>query len=128
MNQRSPWVNRLAIMPIPLLVLVMVALWVADVRVVWASPSMVWLIHYGFVALGVAFIVIPAARNFLANGEPGVLMLGCGILMIDVGVTAMPIGFAGVPTRPLRSTIRLPCWAPCAISPAWPSLPGARSV
>ena len=35
MNQRSPWVKRLAIVPIPLLVLAMAALWVADVRVVW---------------------------------------------------------------------------------------------
>ena len=94
MNQRSQWVNRLAIMPIPVLVLAMAALWVADVRVVWPSPSMIWLIHYGPVAIGVAFIVIPAARSFLANGQPSVLMLGCGMLMMDIGVTAMPFAFA----------------------------------
>jgi hypothetical protein len=41
---------------------------VADLRVVWPSPSLFWLIHYGPVALGVALIVIPAARSFLANG------------------------------------------------------------
>ena len=85
MNQRSPWVNRLAIVPIPLLVLAMVALWVADVRVAWPSPPLNWLIHYGSAALGVAFIVIPAARSFLANGQPSVLMLGCGVLMMDIG-------------------------------------------
>ena len=91
MNQRSQWVNRLAILPIPMLVLAMVALWVADVRAVWAPPSMIWLIHYSPVALGIAFIVIPAACSFLTNGEPSVLMLGCGILMMEVAVTVMPI-------------------------------------
>ena len=113
MNQRSPWIHRLAIVPIPLMVLAMVALWVADLRVVWALPSLNWLVHYGPVALGIAFIVIPAARSFLANGQPSVLMLGCGMLMMDIGVTAMPIAFGTVPTRPLRSTIRRPCSGRC---------------
>ena len=94
MNQRIQWVSRLAIVPIPVLVLAMVALWVADVRVAWASPSLIWLVHYGPVALGVTFIVIPAARSFLANGQPSVLMLGCGVLLMDIGAFAMPIGFA----------------------------------
>ena len=52
---------------------------------------MSWLVHYGSVALGVAFIVIPAARSFLANGQPSVLMLGCGILMMDVAVVVQPM-------------------------------------
>ena len=89
MNQRSQWVNRLAIAPIPLLVLAMVVLWVADVRVAWPSPLLNWLVHYGSVALGVVFIVIPAARSFLANGQPSVLMLGCGVLMTQIGAAAM---------------------------------------
>jgi PAS domain S-box-containing protein len=93
-NQRNQWMNRLAIAPIPMMALAIVSLWVADVRVVWASQSMTWLIHYGSVALGFLFIVIPAARSFLANGEPSVLMLGCGILIMDIGVTAMPFTFA----------------------------------
>ncbi len=94
MNRRGQWMNRLAIVPIPLLVFAIVALWIADLQVAWAPPSMIWLVHYSPVALGVAFIVIPAARSFLANHEPSVLMLGCGILMMDVGATAMPITFA----------------------------------
>jgi PAS domain S-box-containing protein len=75
MKQRGPWVNRLAILPIPLLVLAMVALWVADVRVAWASPSVIWLFHYGPVALGIAFIVLcvavlAAPRKGRAKGIP----------------------------------------------------------
>jgi hypothetical protein len=77
--------------PIPVLVVAMVALWVMDVRIAWSAPTLVWLAHYGSVTLGVAFIVIPAARCFLANGQPSVLMLGCGILMMDIGSSVMPI-------------------------------------
>lgn len=90
----SSWMNRLAIVPIPVLALAIVSLWVADVRVAWGSATMIWLVHYGPVALGVAFIVIPAARSFLANGQPSILMLGCGVLMMDIGVTVMPSAFA----------------------------------
>ncbi len=82
MNQRSQWVSRLAIVLLPILVLAMVALWVADVRVAWPLPPLYWLVHYGSVLLGIVFIVIPAARSFLANGQPSVLMLGCGVLMM----------------------------------------------
>ena len=86
--------TRLAWLPIPALGALIAALWVADVRVVWPLPVLNWLIHYGSVALGIAFIVIPAARSFLANGQPSVLMLGCGVLMMEIGVLAMPTGTA----------------------------------
>ena len=89
MNPPSPWVNRLACLPIPVLVLAMVALWVADVRVVWPLPPLNWLVHYGSAVLGIVLIVIPAARSFLANGRPSVLMLGCGVLMTQIGAGAM---------------------------------------
>ncbi|MFZ1936200.1 MAG: GAF domain-containing protein, partial [Thermoguttaceae bacterium] len=67
MNQRSPWIHRLAIVPIPVLVLAIIALWVANVRVVWTSPTMTWLIHYGPVVLGMA--VLASARERRAQGS-----------------------------------------------------------
>jgi len=92
---RSPLARYgLAGLSIPLFLVAIVALWVADVRVVWSSPSLNWLVHYGFSALGVALIVIPAARRFLANGQASVLMLGCGVLMSEIGAAAMPFGVA----------------------------------
>jgi len=83
----------LAWLPIPLVATAMAALWVASVQVVWPLPPLNWLIHYGGAALGIVFIVIPAARAFLASGQPSVLMLGCGVLMMDIGVVAMPGAF-----------------------------------
>jgi PAS domain S-box-containing protein len=86
--------RRFAWLPIPLLVSVMTVLWLADLRVSWPLPPLFWLVQYGSVALGVVFIVIPAAHSFLASGHPSVLMLGCGVLMTDIGVAAWTIGFA----------------------------------
>ena len=71
----------------------MAALWVAGVQVVWPLPPLNWLAHYGGAALGVVFIAVPAARGFLASGQPSVLTLGCGVLMMDAGVVAMPSAF-----------------------------------
>jgi hypothetical protein len=90
--QRLP--ARLALLPIPLLLTAMAALWAADLRVVWSPPTLYWLVQYGSAALGIVFIVIPAARGFLANGQPSVLMLGCGVLMSQIGTAAMPSGVA----------------------------------
>ncbi|MHB8863534.1 MAG: DUF4118 domain-containing protein, partial [Pirellulaceae bacterium] len=94
MNQRSQWLNRLAITPIPVLVLALVVVWLADVRVAWTSPSLSWLVHYGCAAIGVLFIVLPASRVFLASGQPCLLMLGCGVLMWETGRAAALVGFA----------------------------------
>jgi len=82
------------LLPIPLLLVTIVVLWAADLRVVWSAPALFWLVQYGSAALGIVFIVIPAARGFMANGQPSVLMLGCGVLMSQIGVAAMPNGVA----------------------------------
>jgi len=83
------WRN-LAWLPVPLLAAAIVALWVADMRVVWTLPFLYGLVQYGSGILGIVFIVIPAARSFAANGQPTVLMLGCGVLMSQIGAFAMP--------------------------------------
>jgi PAS domain S-box-containing protein len=86
--------NRLALLPIPLLLVAIAVLWAADLQVAWPSPFLYWLVHYGSATIGIVFIAIPAARSFLANGQPSVLMLGCGVLMMEVGVAFMPTGTA----------------------------------
>ena len=91
---RRSWLRAFSWLPIPLLLAAIAALWVADLRVAWHLRSLNWLINYGSVALGVAFIIIPAARTVLANGQPSVLMLGCGVLIMDIGAAVMPIAAA----------------------------------
>jgi signal transduction histidine kinase/ActR/RegA family two-component response regulator len=67
-------------------------LWVADLRNVWHSPFLFWLFNTGSAAFAIAFIVIPAARQFVARGQLNVLLLGCGVLVVQLGVFAGAIG------------------------------------
>ncbi len=91
-----PWV-RLAWLPVPILLITMVAIWVAEPHAAWRSPFLVWLMAYGPTALTVGLIVIPAGHQFLSNGQPSVLMLGCGMWVMALGV----IGGASVASRGL---------------------------
>jgi PAS domain S-box-containing protein len=84
--------SELAWVPIVLWLAAILVLWVANVRVVWSSPFGSGLLHYGSAILGVALIVLPAARSFLSNGQPSVLMLGSGVLMSQIGTAGMAIG------------------------------------
>ena len=90
-KQPGYWLSHLAWLPIPILVGAMVVLWVADLRVAWPVPLLYGLIHYGIAFLGVVFIAVPAARSFISNGQPSMLMLGCGVLMTEIGAVAMGI-------------------------------------
>ena len=65
----GPWA-RYAWLPVPVLVAVMVGLWVVNPRTPWVSRYLLWLLAYGPTALAIVYIVIPAARNFLASGQP----------------------------------------------------------
>jgi PAS domain S-box-containing protein len=84
----------LAWLPVPLALAAMAGLWVADVRAVWHSPVLSWLLSDGGALLGLLFIALPAARSFLAGGQASVLMLGCGVLMSYIGAACMPSGLA----------------------------------
>lgn len=63
----------------------------AGVNVAWTQNPLNWAISYTSFPL---FIVIPAARAFLTEGQPSVLMLGSGVLVMELGAAAKPIGFA----------------------------------
>jgi len=81
----SPWV-RLAWLAIPLSLLTMAGLWVANLHTVWHLPLLFWLLAYGPATLAVWLIVLPSARVFAAQGQPSVLMLGCGMWVSALGV------------------------------------------
>ena len=83
--------TRLAWLPIPLLLLLMAALWIADIRTPWPFPPLYWLLNYGPVILIVGFIVLPTIGAFLAHGHPGVLMLGCAMWVVALGVAVAAV-------------------------------------
>jgi signal transduction histidine kinase/ActR/RegA family two-component response regulator len=73
------WLNRLAWIPIPLLLAVIVALWLADLQTVYDSPSLVMALNFLTRTLASLLIVYLAGHSFSARGEPGFLLLGCGV-------------------------------------------------
>ena len=67
--------------PIPLLLTVMVVLWVADPRTSFESRGALVTLNVVFswlVSMGVGYV---AGRGFVANGQSGLVMLGCGALL-----------------------------------------------
>ena len=127
MKQRTSWAHRLAILPIPVLALAIVTLWVADVQVVWPMRPLNFVIHYAAAIVGLVFIVIPAARSFAGHRtteRPDARLRRAD----DADRGRHHALDRKLWTWASPSTTRRPCCRPCAISPAWPSPPAARSA
>ena len=81
---QSPLLDRLsyfAWVPIPLLLAVIAALWVADLRTGYESRILLLLLNMTFswlVSLSIGYV---AARSFLVSGQAGQVMLGSGSLL-----------------------------------------------
>ena len=88
------WLNRLAWLPIPLLLAAMAILWAADLRVSYESPYLVMALSFVFFTLMSVLIAFLMGRSFVAWGTPGLLLLGCGIAIWGV---ASPVGVAAGP-------------------------------
>ena len=66
--------------PIPILLLAVLLLWVADLRTPHESRTLLLLANFVFTWLVSACVAVVAGRGFLANGQPGLLLFGCGAL------------------------------------------------
>jgi PAS domain S-box-containing protein len=82
--------NRLAWLPIPLLLAAMSVLWAADLRTAHESPFLLTSLNFVFLTMASLLVVVLVGRSFLASGETGLLMLGCGVLLWGMGGTIGP--------------------------------------
>lgn len=80
--------SRYAWIPIPLLVVAIAGLWVADLRTDYESHFLLLVLNLTFRSLVALYISYLAARSFQISGQPGLLMLGCGSLMWGLSSTA----------------------------------------
>ena len=81
-NKRMPArLSRYAWIPIPLLLAMITALWVADLRMVYESRAVMVLLNLFLTWLASLCICVLTARGFWGNGQPGLLMFGCGSLL-----------------------------------------------
>jgi len=79
--RRGDWAGRKAWWPIPLLLVLIAGLWVADLRTVYESRALMVLLNLFFTWLASLCICFLTARGFLGSGQPGLLMFGCGSLL-----------------------------------------------
>ena len=92
--------GRYAWWPIPLLLALIVALWVAGLQTVYESRSLMVVLNLFFTLLASLCICFLTARGFLHSGQPALLMFGCGLLLWGLTslAAAMIVGFHVNPT------------------------------
>jgi len=73
--------GRYAWLPIPLLLALIAALWVANLQGVHESRVTMVLLNLFFTWLASLWISLLTARGFLNSGQPSLLMFGCGSLV-----------------------------------------------
>jgi len=73
--------GRYAWLPIPLLLILIAGLWVADLRTAYESRSIMVLLNLFFTLLASLCICFLTARSFLITGQPSLFMFGCGSLL-----------------------------------------------
>ncbi len=88
------YLNRLAWLPIPLLLVAMVVLWSADLRTAHESPLLLAVLNLVFSMLIPLLVACLIGRSFLRRGAPGLLMLGCGLVLW--GCAAMVVVIAAL--------------------------------
>ncbi len=88
---------RLAWLPIPLLLLAMAVLWVADSPAVYEPPQLMIALNLIFMLPAALLIAYQAGRGFLLRGSPRLLWFGCGMLFWGA---AGPVGGALLPHGP----------------------------
>lgn len=73
--------SRLAWLPIPVFLVTMAVLWVANQQTSYESVFLLMALNFVFSVMASGLIAYLIGRSFLSSGAPGLLMLGCGVLI-----------------------------------------------
>jgi PAS domain S-box-containing protein len=76
-----PRLYRPAALPIPVLLAIIIALWIADLPVTYNYPNLNIFLNFAFTSVISLFIALLAARSYLTQGQPALLVLGAGVLI-----------------------------------------------
>jgi PAS domain S-box-containing protein len=72
--------RQLAWVPVPLLILSIIALRFADLGTAYHSPFLFVALPFVFTTLVSVFVAYLIGRSFISRGTPGLLLMGCGVL------------------------------------------------
>ena len=76
----TSWPNTIALLPVPILFLLIVALWAADLKISFESPYLLMSLNLIFITLVSAYAAFIAAGNFVGSSRPWLLLLSSGAL------------------------------------------------
>jgi PAS domain S-box-containing protein len=95
--------------PLAVLVTLMAAFWMADLRFSYDPPWLLFTCNFLFATLASAFVCQLVCRSFLAQGTPSLLMLACGVVLWGLaGVLA--VGFAGTSDNAMLTIHNVCAW------------------
>jgi len=79
--EKKRWLSRWAWLSIPLFLLSMIGLRLANLRDSYDSVTLTLVLNFVFVTLVSGYIAYLVARGYLVRGAPGLLLLGCGVVI-----------------------------------------------
>lgn len=83
--------DRLALLPLPVLALTLGVLWIADPPGVYTAPGLLALLNLAFATLVSFLVAFLGVRGFLVRGDPGLLLLACGAEIWGMGGLLAPV-------------------------------------
>jgi PAS domain S-box-containing protein len=94
-------IERLAWVPVPVLVITVAVLYNTGLRLPHDSPFLLTHLNFIFLILTSVFVAHRSGRAFLAVGDPMLLMLNCAALLLGLGTTVATVSdwLAFAPTR-----------------------------
>jgi PAS domain S-box-containing protein len=90
-TEKQPWL-RLAWLPIPLLLITMIVLGVADLGGSYESPHLLLALNFTFSTLVSLFVAYLIGRSYLVRSTPGLLVLGCAVVFWGAAFVLAAIG------------------------------------
>ena len=89
----QPQLHWAVALPIPVLVAIIIALWIADLPTIYETPNLNKFLNFVFTSVISLFIALLAARSYLTRGQPALLVLGAGVLVWSAsGTIALVFG------------------------------------
>lgn len=84
MGFRAFWHKWFAALPIPLLLLVISGLWIADVQIVYTPQPLMLFFTALLSAVLTSLVIVKLTACFVESGMPELLLLDCGILLLGL--------------------------------------------
>jgi PAS domain S-box-containing protein len=117
--ERASGASRLAWLPIPLAIVVTVAVWTTHPTGAYGSQGLLLLLNFVFTTLGSVSVAFLVGRSFLTRGEPSLLMLGCGALVWGTtGLASTAVGGSDINDHVTIHNLGLCLAATCHLSAA----------